>query len=89
MGDMVDVRLSFAGVKALGSGYPVIVEKAAADAERTRLERLQRAYQRNQQAQRYKDRASRAAEIFATVAAPNGGATDSRNTCRCGSSASG
>jgi len=48
--DIGDTALSFAEVKALASGDPLILEKAAADAERTRLERLQRAYQRNQHA---------------------------------------
>ncbi len=50
MDDIGDTALSFAEVKALASGDPLILDKAAADAERTRLERLQRAYQRNQQA---------------------------------------
>ena len=48
--DIGDSALSFAEVKALASGDPLILDKAAADAERTRLERLQRAYQRNQHA---------------------------------------
>jgi len=50
MDDIGDSALSFAEVKALASGDPLILDKAAADAERTRLERLQRAYQRNQHA---------------------------------------
>jgi hypothetical protein len=48
--DIGDNALSFAEVKALASGDPLILEKANADAERTSLERLQRAYQRNRQA---------------------------------------
>lgn len=48
--DIGDNALSFAEVKALASGDPLILEKAQVDAERTRLERLERAYQRNQQA---------------------------------------
>ncbi|MGH2839673.1 MAG: helicase, partial [Solirubrobacteraceae bacterium] len=48
--DIGDNALSFAEVKALASGDPLILDKAAADAERTRLERLQRAHQRNQHA---------------------------------------
>jgi N12 class adenine-specific DNA methylase len=48
--DIGDSALSFAEVKALASGDLLILDKAAADAERTRLERLQRAYQRNQHA---------------------------------------
>ena len=48
--DIGDSALSFAEVKALASGDPLILEKAEVDAERTRLERLQRAHQRNQHA---------------------------------------
>jgi len=48
--DIGDSALSFAEVKALASGDPLILEKAAADAERTRLQRLHRAFQRNHQA---------------------------------------
>jgi len=48
--DIGDSALSFAEVKALASGDPLILEKATADAERTRLERLERAYQHGQHA---------------------------------------
>ena len=48
--DIGDSALSFAEVKALASGDPLILEKAEVDTERTRLERLQRAHQRNQHA---------------------------------------
>jgi hypothetical protein len=46
--DIGDNALSFAEVKSLASGDPPILDKA--DAERTRLKRLQRAYQRNHHA---------------------------------------
>ena len=48
--DIGDNALSFAEVKALASGDPLILDKAAADAEHTRLQRLQRADQRNRHA---------------------------------------
>jgi N12 class adenine-specific DNA methylase len=48
--DIGDNALSFAEVKALASGDPLILDKAAADAEHTRLQRLQRAHQRNRHA---------------------------------------
>jgi N12 class adenine-specific DNA methylase len=47
--DIGDSALSFAEVKALASGDPLILEKATADAERVRLERLQRSHRRDQQ----------------------------------------
>lgn len=50
--DIGDGALTFQEVKALASGDPLILEKAAADAERIRLERLERAYHRNQNALR-------------------------------------
>ncbi|MBA2717275.1 MAG: helicase [Propionibacteriales bacterium] len=50
MDDIGDSALSFAEVKALASGDPLVLQKAQADSELTRLQRLQRAYQRNQQA---------------------------------------
>jgi hypothetical protein len=48
--DIGENTLSFAEVKALASGDPLILDKARADAETTRLARLQRAWQRNQHA---------------------------------------
>ena len=45
--DIGDNALSFAEVKALASGDPLILEHAQASAELTRLQRLQRAWQRN------------------------------------------
>jgi len=47
--DIGDNALSFAEVKALASGDPLILDKAQADAEHARLSRLQRAWQRNLQ----------------------------------------
>ncbi|MGO9954738.1 MAG: helicase-related protein [Solirubrobacteraceae bacterium] len=47
--DIGDNALSFAEVKALASGDPLILAKAHADAEVTRLSRLERAWQRNHQ----------------------------------------
>jgi hypothetical protein len=46
--DIGENALSFAEVKALASGDPLILEKAHADADATRFARLQRAWQRNQ-----------------------------------------
>ena len=46
--DIGENTLSFAEVKALASGDPLILEKAKIDAEVTRLARLERAWQRNQ-----------------------------------------
>ena len=47
--DIGENTLSFAEVKALASGDPLILEKASADANVTRLTRLERASQRNHQ----------------------------------------
>jgi hypothetical protein len=47
--DIGDNALSFAEVKALASGDPLILDQANADAEVTRLSRLERAWQRNHQ----------------------------------------
>jgi len=51
--DIGDTALSFAEVKALASGDPLILEKATVDAERTRLQRLERAHQRNRHTLEY------------------------------------
>ncbi|MGO9959177.1 MAG: hypothetical protein ACLP50_24950, partial [Solirubrobacteraceae bacterium] len=51
--DIGDNALSFQEVKALASGDPLILEKATADADLTRLQRLQRAWQRNHNALRH------------------------------------
>ena len=50
--DIGDTALSYAEVKALASGDLRILEKAKLDAEVTRLDRLSRAWTRNQQALR-------------------------------------
>jgi Helicase conserved C-terminal domain len=47
--DIGENALSFAEVEALASGDPLILEKARADAEATRLARLERAWQRSHQ----------------------------------------
>lgn len=47
--DIGDSALSFAEVKALASGDPLILAKANADADLAKLERLARAHDRNQQ----------------------------------------
>ncbi len=52
--DIGDSALSFAEVKALASGDPLILEKATADAELVRLQRLQRAHRRGQNALAYR-----------------------------------
>jgi N12 class adenine-specific DNA methylase len=46
--DIGEVQLSYNEVKALATGNPLLLEQAKAQAEVTRLERLQRAHQRNQ-----------------------------------------
>lgn len=45
--DIGDNTLSYAEVKAISSGNPLLLEKAKADQELAKLERLQRAWQRN------------------------------------------
>ncbi|WP_459645160.1 helicase-related protein [Kineococcus sp. NUM-3379] len=52
MDDVGDNALSFAEVKALASGDPLVMEKASADAELTKFERLLRAHGRNEAALR-------------------------------------
>ncbi|MBG6218980.1 N12 class adenine-specific DNA methylase [Arthrobacter sp. CAN_A6] len=48
--DIGDNTLSFAEVKAISSGNPLILEKSKADQELTRLHRLERGWHRNQAA---------------------------------------
>ncbi|WP_181392039.1 DEAD/DEAH box helicase family protein [Pseudonocardia dioxanivorans] len=45
--DIGDAALSFNEVKALAAGNPLLLDKAKADAELTRLERLERAHQQS------------------------------------------
>ena len=51
--DIGDTALSFAEVKALACGDPLILDRAKAEADLTRLERLQRAHHRAQTHARY------------------------------------
>jgi len=51
--DIGDNALSYSEVKALASGDPLILDKARADADHARLNRLHRAWQRNQQTLRH------------------------------------
>ncbi len=51
--DIGDAALSYNEVKALATGNPLLMDKAEADAELTRLERAERAHHRNQDALRY------------------------------------
>jgi hypothetical protein len=51
--DIGDATLSYTEVKALATGNPMLMDKAKADAELTRLERAERAHHRNQDALRY------------------------------------
>ena len=52
--DIGDAALSYNEVKALATGNPLLMEKAEADAELTRLERAERAHHRNQDALQHK-----------------------------------
>jgi len=52
--DIGDAALSYNEVKALATGNPLLMEKAEADAELTRLERAERAHHRNHDALRHK-----------------------------------
>ena len=52
--DIGDAALSYNEVKALATGNPLLMDKAEADAELTRLERAERAHHRNRDALRHK-----------------------------------
>ena len=52
--DIGDAALSYNEVKALATGNPLLMDKAEADAELTRLDRAERAHHRNQDALRHK-----------------------------------
>ena len=52
--DIGDAALSYNEVKALATGNPLLMDKAEADAELTRLQRAERAHHRNRDALRYK-----------------------------------
>ena len=75
--DIGDNALSYSEVKALASGDPLILDKARADADHARLNRLHRAWQRNQQTLRHtladatdqaEDYAQRAAAVADAIA---------------------
>jgi hypothetical protein len=51
--DIGDAALSYTEVKALATGNPLLLEKAEADAELTRLQRAERAHHRNQDSLRH------------------------------------
>ena len=51
--DIGDSTLSYAEVKALASGDPLILQREHANAEHTRLKRLERAHHRNREQLRY------------------------------------
>jgi N12 class adenine-specific DNA methylase len=51
--DIGDTALSYTEVKALATGNPLLMDKAKADAELTRLERAERAHYRGQDALRH------------------------------------
>ena len=50
--DIGDTALSFSEVKAIATGNPLLIDKAEADTALARLQRAERAHQRNQQALR-------------------------------------
>ena len=81
--DIGENTLSFAEVKALASGDPLILDKAKIDAEVTRLHRLERAWQRAQHTLKgtiagAEDRATALAEQIAAVRAAAAQRTDTR-----------
>jgi hypothetical protein len=51
--DIGDTALSYTEVKALATGNPLLLDKAKADADLTRLERAERAHHRTQEALRH------------------------------------
>jgi uncharacterized small protein (DUF1192 family) len=67
--DIGDAALSYNEVKALATGNPLLMEKAEADAELTRLERAERAHHRNQEALQHKvaQAEQRIAALTATI----------------------
>jgi hypothetical protein len=81
--DIGENTLSFAEVKALASGDPLILDKAKIDAEVTRLHRLERAWQRAQHTLKgtiagAEDRAHARADQINTVRAAAAQRTDTR-----------
>ena len=53
--DIGDAALSYSEVKALATGNPLLMDKAEADAELTRLERAERARHRNHEALQHRE----------------------------------
>lgn len=81
--DIGDQALSFAEVKALATGDPLVLEKAAVDADVARLSRLERAHQDDQHRLRRAfesatQRAQRAEERLAHLEFALGRVTDTR-----------
>jgi len=50
IGEIGDAALSYSEVKALATGNPLLMDKAEADAELTRLQRAERGFRRNREA---------------------------------------
>src|SRR6516165_8922947 len=81
--DIGDAALSYNEVKALATGKPLLMEKAEADAELTRLERAERAHHRNQEALQHKvAQAERRIGILTTLIDVNAAATTRRTATR-------
>ena len=80
--DIGDAALSYSEVKALATGNPLLMDKAEADAELTRLERTERAWLRNHDALRQKVAANlrRAGELQALTGQIDTAISRRRNT---------
>jgi len=78
--DIGDAALSYNEVKALATGNPLLMEKAEADAELTRLERAERAHHRNQEALQHKVAQADQRIAVLTELIDNIGATIARRT---------
>ena len=80
--DIGDAALSYSEVKALATGNPLLMDKAEADAELTRLERTERAWLRNHDALRQKVAANlrRVAELEALTGQIDTAISRRRNT---------
>jgi hypothetical protein len=82
--DIGEAALSYSEVKALATGNPMLLEKADADGELTRLERAERAHHRNTDALLHKvtGNSARIAEREAEAAAAAGAAVSRRRDTR-------
>ena len=80
--DIGDAALSYNEVKALATGNPLLMDKADADAELTRLERAERAWNRNRDTLAHKITASteRVTVLEATAAAIDAAVTRRQDT---------